>query len=392
MALLVQKFGGTSVGSIDRIESVAERVISAHQQGNQVVVVVSAMDGETNRLLGLAKQVDEIPNPRELDVLLSAGEQISMSLLAMAICRRGVNAVSLTADQVRITTDDVYNNATIESVDAERITELLSTNNIVIVAGFQGRDKHNNITTLGRGGSDTTAVAIAGALNADECQIFTDVDGVYSVDPRLISDALHLDQINFDHMSEMARCGAKVLQLQSVEYARFHGVPLRVLSSFQEGEGTLVHFDAAVASCVVGVALQQAQSLLTINLSKLQVIEQLQLLSLSVWDIIACETGTQLVINRDDLARFKQVFQNGLINVEDVSIVSIIGDDLSTQINEFEEMLHKIGVNLHHAMRSEYCFSVLINEKDYPVVVEQCHKRFVIRPQNQDNPLYLAVS
>jgi aspartate kinase len=226
VALLVQKFGGTSVGSIERIEAVAERVIKARQCGHQVVVVLSAMAGETNRLLGLAKQIDTIPTPRELDVLLAAGEQVSIALLAMALNKRGYSAISLTADQVVIHTDNNFNNATIHEVETQNMTTLLGQGDIVVVAGFQGRDIDGNITTLGRGGSDTTAVAIASALNADECQIFTDVDGVYSTDPRIVPSAARLDVIHFDYMTCMARLGAKVLQLQSVEYACQHRVPL----------------------------------------------------------------------------------------------------------------------------------------------------------------------
>ncbi|WP_232424439.1 aspartate kinase, partial [Vibrio cholerae] len=209
--LIVQKFGGTSVGSIERMQTVAEHIIKAKNDGNQVVVVVSAMAGETNRLVGLAQQVDSVPNARELDVLLSAGEQVSMALVAMTLHKMGYAARSLTGAQANIVTDNQHNDATIKHIDTRTITELLEQDFIVIVAGFQGINENGDITTLGRGGSDTSAVALAGALNADECQIFTDVDGIYTCDPRIVPSARKLDVIDFPSMEEMARKGAKVL-------------------------------------------------------------------------------------------------------------------------------------------------------------------------------------
>jgi aspartate kinase len=240
MALIVQKFGGTSVGNPERIAHVAERVIATRRQGHDVVVVVSAMSGETDRLIGLAKQVAEKPNPRELDVLLATGEQVTIALASMALAKRDCPAVSYTGAQVHILTDSAHNKARILDIDDSRIHRDLKEGRVVVVAGFQGADEHGNITTLGRGGSDTTAVALAAALKADECQIYTDVDGVYTSDPRIVPAAHRLDRVTFEEMLEMASLGAKVLQIRSVEFARKYNVRLRVLSSFEEGAGTLI--------------------------------------------------------------------------------------------------------------------------------------------------------
>ncbi len=240
MALLVQKFGGTSVGTIERIEAVADKVITYRDQGHSMVIVVSAMSGETNRLAELAQQVDPKARGRELDVLLTTGEQVTIALLAMALEKRGYPARSYTGGQVKIMTDSAHNKARIKSIDHERIRTDLDAGRIVVVAGFQGVDEDDNITTLGRGGSDTTGVALAAALKADECQIFTDVDGVYTTDPRVEPEARRLETITFEEMLEMASLGSKVLQIRAVEFAQKYEVPLRVLSSFGEGEGTLI--------------------------------------------------------------------------------------------------------------------------------------------------------
>ncbi len=239
MSLIVQKYGGTSVGSVERIESVAERVIHWREQGHQVVVVLSAMSGETNRLVELARAIQEQPEPRELDVLLSTGEQVTIALLAMALEKRGCAARSYTGQQVHIRTDSIHNKARIVDIDNQRIRKELEQGRVVVVAGFQGVDEAGNITTLGRGGSDTSAVALAAALKADECQIYTDVDGVYTTDPRVVPKARRLDHITYEEMLEMASLGAKVLQIRSVEFASKYGVPLRVLSSFEEVGGTV---------------------------------------------------------------------------------------------------------------------------------------------------------
>ncbi|CAK0738691.1 Aspartate kinase [Gammaproteobacteria bacterium] len=240
MALIVQKYGGTSVGSIERIEAVADKVCTALRRGDQLVVVVSAMSGETNRLIKLAKDITPRPSPRELDVLMATGEQVTIALLAIALEKRGCSARSYTGGQVQILTDSVHTKARIRDVDDARMRRDLDEGRVVVVAGFQGVDEGGNITTLGRGGSDTTGVALAAALKADECQIYTDVDGVYTADPRLVPQARRLDRITFEEMLEMASLGSKVLQIRSVEFAGKYHVPLRVLSSFQEGPGTLI--------------------------------------------------------------------------------------------------------------------------------------------------------
>ncbi len=267
MALIVQKYGGTSVGSVERIRNVAERVAKFKMLGHQVVVVVSAMSGETNRLIALAKEIQKEPDPRELDVLLSTGEQVTIALLAMALKDLGLRAKSYTGAQVRIVTDSAHTKARILSIDENRIREDLASGHVVVVAGFQGIDEAGNITTLGRGGSDTTGVALAAALKADECQIYTDVDGVYTTDPRIVPDARKLDTITFEEMLELASLGSKVLQIRSVEFAGKYQVKLRVLSSFaDEGEGTLITFeeDSMEQPVITGIAFNRDEAKLTV--------------------------------------------------------------------------------------------------------------------------------
>ena len=240
MSLIIQKFGGTSVATIERIKAVADIVIATRKQGHQVVVVLSAMAGETDRLIELAGQVAKNPISRELDVLLSTGEQVTIALLSMVLHDRKYQAVSYTGGQVHILTDNVHNKARIVDIESARVKKDLADHKIVVIAGFQGIDENGNITTLGRGGTDTTAVAMAVALNADECRIYTDVDGVYTADPRIVPEAKRMDKIAYEEMLELASLGAKVLQIRSVEFANKYKVPLRVLSSFTEGPGTLI--------------------------------------------------------------------------------------------------------------------------------------------------------
>ena len=270
MPLLVQKYGGTSVGSIERIEAVADKVVAYKKQGNDLVIVLSAMSGETNRLMALASEITPRPKGRELDVLLTTGEQVTIALLAMALVKRGHPAKSYTGGQVRIVTDSAHNKARIKSIDNENIRKDLDEGTIVIVAGFQGVDEQSNITTLGRGGSDTTGVALAAALGADECQIFTDVDGVYTTDPRVVPNATRLNTITFEEMLEMASLGSKVLQIRAVEFAQKYNVPLRVLSSFEAGEGTLITSeyeagDIMEQALISGIAFNRDEAQLTVN-------------------------------------------------------------------------------------------------------------------------------
>lgn len=266
MALLVQKYGGTSVGSIECIEKVAEKIKATRDAGNDVIIVVSAMSGETNRLIELSRQVCENPDPRELDVLLSTGEQATIALLSMALEKLGCPAISYTGSQARILTDGAHNKARIKDIDGARLRRDVDAGRVVVVAGFQGVDEHGNITTLGRGGSDITAVALAAALHAEECQIYTDVDGVYTTDPRVVSEARRLDRITFDEMLEMASLGSRVLQIRSVEFAGKYNIPLRVLSSFEEGEGTLITLedDGMEQAIISGIAFNRDEAKLTI--------------------------------------------------------------------------------------------------------------------------------
>ncbi|KTC27205.1 aspartate kinase [Pseudomonas sp. ICMP 19500] len=270
MALIVQKFGGTSVGSVERIEQVADKVKKFRDAGDDLVVVLSAMSGETNRLIDLAKAIsgDQQPLPRELDVIVSTGEQVTIALLAMALNKRGVPAVSYTGSQVRILTDSAHTKARILQIDDQKIRTDLKAGRVVVVAGFQGVDEHGNITTLGRGGSDTTGVALAAALKADECQIYTDVDGVYTTDPRVVPVAQRLDKITFEEMLEMASLGSKVLQIRAVEFAGKYNVPLRVLHSFKEGPGTLITIDEEESMeqpIISGIAFNRDEAKLTIR-------------------------------------------------------------------------------------------------------------------------------
>ena len=266
MRLIVQKYGGTSVGSVERIQAVAERVAKARAKGDAIVVVVSAITGETDRLLNLARALANPPMPRELDVILATGEQVTIGLLAIALQARGVPAISFTGPQVRILTDSAFNKARIREIDGAKVRAELDAGKVVVVAGFQGMDEDGNLTTLGRGGSDTTAVAMAAALNADECQIYTDVDGVYTADPRIVPDARRLDRVTYEEMLEMASLGAKVLQIRSVEFASKYQVTLRVLSSFVDGPGTLITTEENImeAALISGVTLNRDEAKLTI--------------------------------------------------------------------------------------------------------------------------------
>jgi len=267
MALIVKKYGGTSVGSVERIERIADKLATACAGGDQVVVVVSAMSGETDRLLSLARQVDPGATGRELDVLLSTGEQVTIALLSLALEKRGVPARSYTGGQVHILTDSVYNKARIRDIDGESVGRELAQGKVVVVAGFQGVDEHGNITTLGRGGSDTTAVALAAALGADECQIFTDVDGVYTTDPRVVPQARRMERVTFEEMLELASLGSKVLQIRAVEFAGKYSVPLRVLSSFEDGGGTLITYEdrGMEEALISGIAFNRDEAQVTVT-------------------------------------------------------------------------------------------------------------------------------
>ncbi|MEZ8102740.1 aspartate kinase [Vibrio bivalvicida] len=361
--LIVQKFGGTSVGSIERIHKVAEHIIKAKNDGNQVVVVVSAMSGETNRLMDLAKQVDSVPTARELDVLLSAGEQVSMALLAMALNKLGYAARSLTGAQASIVTDNQHNDATIKHIEMTAITQLLEQDQIVIVAGFQGVNDNGDITTLGRGGSDTSAVTLAGALNADECQIFTDVDGIYTCDPRVVSNAKKLDVIDFPSMEEMARKGAKVLHLPSVQYAWKHNVPLRVLSTFDVNAGSLVKGEEC-QSAVCGVAIQRDMCLIRIEKDALSSMKkQCQMLGVTIWNVIEHAEWIGVVIKHDAYAKLELVFGDKIRNSELVSLLTAVGLHVEGLVERSYALLTEQGIEVeHYAVNPQSLMLVLLPE------------------------------
>src|SRR5690554_925100 len=268
MALFVHKYGGTSVGSVERIAAVADRIVEARRRGEQLVVVLSAMSGETNRLIALAEELQKTPTPRELDMLVSTGEQVSIALLCMALHQRECPAISLTGSQVPVHTNDAHTRARILRIDTDRIRKQLNQDTVVVVAGFQGVDEEGNITTLGRGGSDTSAVALAAALGADECQIYTDVKGVYTTDPRVVESASLLRSITFEEMLELASLGAKILQIRAVEFAGKYRVPLRVLSSFEDDPGTLISLEddnEMEAPIISGIAFTRDEAKVTVS-------------------------------------------------------------------------------------------------------------------------------
>jgi aspartate kinase len=406
MALLVQKFGGTSVGTIERIEAVADKVIGYKDAGNDMVVVVSAMSGETNRLVELAKQIDPQARGRELDVLLTTGEQVTIALLAMALEKRGYPARSYTGGQVRITTDSAHNKARIKSIDNARITDDLKNGHIVVVAGFQGVDEQDNITTLGRGGSDTTGVALAAALKADECQIFTDVDGVYTTDPRVEPEARRLKIITFEEMLEMASLGSKVLQIRAVEFAQKYKVPLRVLSSFEEGEGTLItsEYDAdnpMEQALISGIAFNRDEAQLTINGVSdtpgvaYQILGPISDANIEVDMILqnVSADGTTdftFTVHRNDfdiaLGSLKQTAErlkarevSGNNKIVKISIVGVGMRSHAGIATRMFEVLSNEGINILMISTSEIKISVVVAEKYLELGVRALHDGFNLK-------------
>ncbi|EGQ9842921.1 aspartate kinase [Vibrio cholerae] len=375
--LIVQKFGGTSVGSIERMQTVAEHIIKAKNDGNQVVVVVSAMAGETNRLVGLAQQVDSVPNARELDVLLSAGEQVSMALVAMTLHKMGYVARSLTGAQANIVTDNQHNDATIKHIDTRTITELLEQDFIVIVAGFQGINENGDITTLGRGGSDTSAVALAGALNADECQIFTDVDGIYTCDPRIVPSARKLDVIDFPSMEEMARKGAKVLHLPCVQYAWKHAVPLRVLSTFEVNQGSLIKGSAATHA-VCGIAIQRDMTLIRVESESFpSIIKQCQMLGIEVCTTIDEPTNSAFVIKRDAYAKLQLVGADKIRGSEPVSLITKVGIQAGALVTHARQTLAQHGIDVRYVSASEQSSMLMLDPANVDRAANILHETYV---------------
>ena len=335
------------MGSIERIHQVAEHIIKAKNDGNQVVVVVSAMSGETNRLMELAKQVDSVPTARELDVLLSAGEQVSMALLAMTLNKLGYAARSLTGAQANIVTDNQHNDATIKHIDTSTIMDLLEQDQIVIVAGFQGVNENGDITTLGRGGSDTSAVTLAGALCADECQIFTDVDGIYTCDPRVVKNARKLAVIDFPSMEAMASRGAKVLHLPSVQFAWKNNVPLRVLSTFDVNEGSLVKGELG-NQAVSGIAIQRDLAMIEVDNEHLSSItKQCQMLGIDIWNVIEETDRTGIMIKQDACAKLDLVFSDKIRNSEVVSLLTAVGLEANGMVEHACDLLAKRDIEIN---------------------------------------------
>lgn len=365
------------MGSIERMQTVAEHIIKAKNDGNQVVVVVSAMAGETNRLVSLAQQVDSVPNARELDVLLSAGEQVSMALVAMTLHKMGYAARSLTGAQAKIVTDNQHNDATIKHIDTRTITELLEQDFIVIVAGFQGVNENGDITTLGRGGSDTSAVALAGALNADECQIFTDVDGVYTCDPRVVPTARKLDVIDFPSMEEMARKGAKVLHLPCVQYAWKYSVPLRVLSTFEVNQGSLIKGNT-VTHAVCGIAIQRDMILVTVEKEALSnILKQCQMLGVEVFTTLEELENSALVIKRDAYAKLQLVCADKIRGLEPVSLLTKVGLQASALVPHARKTLSEHGIDVRYVSASEQSSMLMLDPTNVDRAANLLHDTYV---------------
>lgn len=401
MALLVQKYGGTSVGTIERIEAVADKLVAARKNGDDLVVVVSAMSGETNRLIELARGIMEQPVSREMDVLLSTGEQVTIALLAMALEKRGVPARSYTGGQVRILTDSAFGKARIEHIDQTPIRTELEKGRVVVVAGFQGVDESGNITTLGRGGSDTTAVALAAALGADECQIYTDVDGVYTTDPRIVDTARRLDSITFEEMLEMASQGSKVLQIRSVEFAGKYHVPLRVLSSFQDGPGTLITVDDEVdmeKPVISGIAFTRDEAKLTVRGAPdtpgvaYRILGPIGAANIEV-DMIVQNVGADgstdftFTVHRNDLSRAREILEKACVELgtgevvsdDKIAKVAIVGVGMRSHAGVASKMfdaLAKEGINIEMISTSEIKISVGIREKYLELAVRTLHAAF----------------
>ncbi len=407
MALIVQKYGGTSVGSVERIKNVANKVAKWQKAGNDVVVVVSAMSGETNRLTALAHEIDPHPSSRELDVLLSTGEQVTIALLAMALHELGIDAKSYTGAQVHIRTDDVHGKARIKDIEHGKISQDLAAGRVVVVAGFQGADACGNITTLGRGGSDTTAVALAAALKADECQIYTDVDGVYTTDPRVVPAARRLKSITYEEMLELASLGAKVLQIRSVEFASKYNVPLRVLSSFEEeSEGTLItsEEDNMEQALISGIAFNRDEAKLTVVGVPDQpgvahrILGPIGRANIEVDMIIQNvgddnETDFTFTVHRNDYDKALTILQTTAkeLGAKEVSgdskivKLSLVGVGMRSHAGIASTMFETLaneGINIRMISTSEIKISVVIDEKYLELGVRALHDAFHLEESN----------
>jgi aspartate kinase len=403
MALIVQKYGGTSVGTTERIRSVAARIARFKAAGHQLVVVVSAMSGETDRLISLAKEVQPDPDPREFDVVVSTGEQVTVGLLCMALLERGIKARSYTGGQVRILTDSSHTKARIRKIDEERMRADLAEGRLLVIAGFQGVDAEGNVTTLGRGGSDTTAVALAAALKADECQIYTDVDGVYTTDPRIVPEARRLKSVTFEEMLEMASLGSKVLQIRSVEFAGKYKVRLRVLSSFEdEGEGTLITFeeDEKMEEAVIsGIAFNRDEAKITVMGVPdrpgiaYAILGPIGDANIDV-DMIIQNAGVNgmtdlsFTVHRNEYQKALDVLNRQVkdhIKASDIQgdnkicKVSMVGVGMRTHAGIASRMFRTLaeeGINIQMISTSEIKISVVIDEKYMELAVRALHKVF----------------
>jgi aspartate kinase len=403
VALIVQKYGGTSVGSPERIKGVVRRVAKYRALGHQVIVVVSAMSGETNRLIALAKEMQAQPDQRELDMVLSTGEQVTIGLVSMGLIQAGMKARSYTGAQVKILTDSAFGKARILGIDEQKIRTDLANDYVVVVAGFQGVDKDGNITTLGRGGSDTTGVAIAAALRAEECQIYTDVDGVYTTDPRVVPEARRLKSITFEEMMEMASLGSKVLQLRSVEFAGKYKVKLRVLSSFEEeGDGTVITFekdDKMEQAIISGIAFNRDEAKITVRGVPdkpgiaYQILGPISEANVDV-DMIIQNVGVDgstdfsFTVHRNEFTKAMGILKGSVqkhIGAQDVvgddktAKVSVVGVGMRSHVGIASKMFRTLaeeGINIQMIATSEIRISVLIDEKHLELAVRVLHKVF----------------
>ena len=404
MALIVQKYGGTSVGTTERIKAVARRVARWKAEGHQIVVVVSAMSGETNRLIGLAKEIQSEPDERELDVIASTGEQVTIGLLAMALKAAGIPARSYTGAQVTVHTDSAFTKARIERIDEHRMRADLDAGKVVVVAGFQGIDAEGNITTLGRGGSDTSAVALAAALKADECQIYTDVDGVYTTDPRVVPEARRLQTVTFEEMLEMASLGSKVLQIRSVEFAGKYKVKLRVLSSFEdkEGEGTLITFeegDNMEQAVISGIAFNRDEAKITVmgvpdrpgiayqilgpvgdaNIDIDMIIQNASVDGMTDFSFTVHRNEYQKAMDLLNAQVKSHIQARAIVGDSKVCKVSIVGVGMRTHAGIASKMFRTLaeeGINIQMISTSEIKTSVVIDEKYMELAVRALHKAF----------------
>jgi aspartate kinase len=400
MGLIVQKFGGSSVGTLERIQHVADRVMQARQEGHDIVVVVSAMQGETDRLIQLAEALSSEPHPREYDVLVSTGEQVSMSLLAIALNAKNISARSFNGHQIGIITDDTHTKARIIDVKTDLLRKNLSEGHVVIVAGFQGINQKGDITTLGRGGSDTSAVALAVALKADECQIYTDVEGVYTTDPRMLPEASLIPQISFEEMLEMSSLGAKVLQMRSVELASKHNLPIRVLSTFSNHPGTLVTFEERIMQkrLVSGIAFSREEALIALsgvpNRAGVegQILEKISEANVEI-DMIAQNatdkeiTDFTFTVQRKDYPRVLQMMEHfaeelGAVSLKSnpkVAKLSLVGIGMRSHTGVASNMFRALGnagINIQMITTSEIKISVVVDEGHLERGVRAVHEAF----------------